>query len=230
MSSVAVSHLAGAAACGYLLGTTPTADVVARLVSDGTVDLRRDGSGNPGTANAAGVLGVAPGAAVLVGDVGKAAAAGAIGRRLAGPLGAHVGATAAVIGHCHPFWRRFRGGKGVAASVGQCLVTFPAYFPIDFAVSAVTVAVPRWKQRGFATVAVSSMCWTLAGVVWWRRGWTNAWGPTPTAALPVAALTSSMVILLRFRAEARRVETAPADVVQAGSGHGDESLPVLRIG
>ncbi|MCB0965944.1 MAG: glycerol-3-phosphate acyltransferase [Ilumatobacter sp.] len=189
-----------AAAIGYLVGTFPTADLVARRVSAGRVDLRRSGSGNPGTLNAVNVLGAKAGVAVLVGDIGKGAIASVVGGAVAGPVGAHVAGSASVVGHCHPVWNGFRGGKGVAASIGQCLVTFPAYFPIDLAVGAATAAMPWWRRRAFGATMVSSACWVAGGVVWWRRGWGNGWGPRPTAALPIAAAVSSVVIAERFLA------------------------------
>jgi glycerol-3-phosphate acyltransferase PlsY len=186
------------AVVGYLLGTFPTADVVARRVSHGDVDLRSAGSGNPGAANAAQVLGTRAGAAVFVGDVGKGAAACGFGAAIAGPVGAHVAGTAAVAGHCYPVWNGFRGGKGVATSVGQCLATFPVYVPIDAAIGVATVAMPWWRERAFAATALSSGCWVVGGIVWWRRGWGNLWGPRPTRALPAAAAVSSIVIAQRF--------------------------------
>lgn len=187
-----------AAMAGYLFGTFPTADLVARRAA---VDLRSTGSGNPGSANALNVLGARAGATVLAGDVGKGAAACAIGAVIAGPVGAHVAGTSSVVGHCYPVWTGFRGGKGVATSVGQCLATFPAYFPIDVAVAVVTAANPRWKQRAFAATAASSAFWVTGGVVWWARGMRNMWGPKPTAMLPIASLLSSAVIMQRFIAE-----------------------------
>lgn len=189
-----------AGALGYVIGTFPTADLVARRASAGEVDLRSEGSGNPGSANALDVLGPAAGAAVLAGDVGKGALACVLGRAIAGPAGAHLAGTMAVVGHCYPLWSRGSGGKGVATSVGQCLTTFPAYFPIDATVAVVTAAIPGWRQRAFAATAVASACWVLSGVVWWRRGWSNAWGPPPTAALPLSAAVSSAVIVRRFLA------------------------------
>jgi glycerol-3-phosphate acyltransferase PlsY len=95
-------------------------------------------------------------------------------------------------------WNGFRGGKGVAASVGQCLATFPAYFPIDVAVAGATAAFPAWKQRAFTATMVSSACWVASGALWWLKGWRNAWGPRPTAMLPVAAAASSAMIAKRF--------------------------------
>jgi acyl phosphate:glycerol-3-phosphate acyltransferase len=194
-----IGRLLAAAAVGYTCGTFPSADVATKLATRGGIDLRTAGSGNPGAANAIKVLGPAWGYGVMAADIAKAAGAAAAGRRLSGSAGAHVAGTAAVVGHCWPVWNGFRGGKGVAASVGQCLATFPAYFPIDLAVAGLTSASPRWKQRAFAATAVASACWVAGAVVWWRRRWPNLWGPPPTPALPLAAAASSAVILDRFR-------------------------------
>lgn len=198
-----VTRVVTAVTVGYLLGTFPTADLVARRWSRGAVDLRSSGSGNPGSANATKVLGVRAGATVLVGDIAKGAAACAAGAAVAGPIGAHLGGTSSVVGHCFPVWTGFRGGKGVAASIGQCLATFPVYFPIDAAVGMATAAMPWWRQRSFGATVVSSTCWVLGGVLWWRKGWSNGWGPPPSGALPLAAATSSVVIVERFLAAQR---------------------------
>jgi glycerol-3-phosphate acyltransferase PlsY len=187
-----------AATAGYLAGTVPSADVATRLATGGDTDLREAGSGNPGAANAIKVLGPGWGYGVMAADVAKGAAACAVGRRVAGDTGAHVAGTAAVVGHCFPVWNGFRGGKGVAASAGQCLATFPAYTPIDLGVAAVTASSARWKQRAFAATAVASACWVGGAALWWRRGWPNLWGPAPSAGLPAAAAASSAVILYKF--------------------------------
>ena len=208
-----IRRVVAAALTGYAVGTFPTADLVARRMSRGAVDLRRSGSGNPGSANAAKLLGVRAGVTVLAGDVAKGVAASALGAALAGPVGAHVGGTGSVVGHCYPVWTGFRGGKGVAASIGQCLATFPAYFPIDAAVGVATAAMPWWRQRAFAATAVSSCCWVVGAVVWWRRGWPNLWGPRPTVALPAAAAVSSAVIVKRF------VDAGPLPVAASPDGH-----------
>jgi glycerol-3-phosphate acyltransferase PlsY len=185
---------------GYVLGTVPSADVAARRARGGTTDLRQVGSGNPGALNAMAALGLAWGWAVLLADVGKGALACRVGRRLAGATGANLAGTGAVVGHCYPVWNRFRGGKGVAVSAGQCLMTFPAYFPLDLAVA---FAVARWRGRALPATAVASAVWVGAGVLWWRRGWPNAWGPRPGPALPVCAAVTSLVIMSRFLTSSR---------------------------
>jgi glycerol-3-phosphate acyltransferase PlsY len=196
-----IKRIAMAIGVGYLVGTFPTADIVARQVSGGLINLRQTGSGNPGGTNAMNVLGARAGSAVMVGDIGKGALACCAGALVAGPPGAHLAGTASVVGHCYPVWSGFTGGgKGVACSVGQCLATFPAYFPIDVAVAALAVSNPKVKQRAFAATIVSSVFWVAGGVFWWAKGWRNLWGPKPSALLPLAAATTSAIIVQRFLA------------------------------
>ncbi|WP_395159497.1 glycerol-3-phosphate acyltransferase [Ilumatobacter sp.] len=185
-----------AALAGYLLGTMPSADIATRLASSPVADLRTAGSGNPGALNTATVLGVRWGAAVLVADMAKGAAAGAAGRAIAGPTGAYVAATASIAGHIVPVWSRGKGGKGVATSAGACLAVFPAYFPIDAAVAATAAATKRNTETA---IWLSSAVWVAAAVVWWRRRLPNAWGPPPTAGLPLFALAGTAMILTKFR-------------------------------
>ena len=139
------------------------------------------------------------GYAVMAADIAKAAAAARIGRRIAGDTGQHVAAVAAVLGHCYPITKKFQGGKGVGCSVGQCLATLPGYLPADLAVATAVAAGP-WRQRAFTATAVSSAVWVTAATLWWRRGWPNAWGGTPTVGLPLAAAATSAVIFQRFAA------------------------------
>lgn len=170
------------------------------------IDPNRAGSGNPGAANVTNLLGKQAGTAVFGLDMGKAVVAAQIGRRLAGPTGANIAGAAAVLGHCYPAQRGFKGGKGVAASFGQMLATFPAYLPVDIALGAVAAKSDYWKQRPVANIAAICGLWTGLGAVWAARGLPNAWGPKPTVALPLAAAVSSVAIVQRFRAAA---ETPP---------------------
>ncbi|MBV8690396.1 MAG: glycerol-3-phosphate acyltransferase [Actinobacteria bacterium] len=102
----------------YLLGTFPTARLVAGRAIEG-------GSGNPGASNAFRVAGARAGIAVFAGDLAKGVLATAIGHAAQGrPLAFACGA-AAVVGHCFPVTRRFKGGKGVATAAGMALVLFP---------------------------------------------------------------------------------------------------------
>ena len=201
-----ISRLLTAAAGGYLLGTVPSSDLAAKLASGEAADLRSSGSGNPGGTNARRVLGRNWGVAVIAADVGKGVVACGWGRRSAGDLGAHAAGVAAVVGHCYPVWTRRRGGKGVATSFGQCLYTFPAYAPLDIALATTVAQVPGIRRPALVSVAVSSVVWILAGVLWWKRGLPNLWGPRPTAALPIANAAAVLVIASRAVGLLRRGE------------------------
>jgi len=194
--------LAVAAGAGYLLGSIPSADIAGRLGTPGPIDLRTAGSHNPGALNAIDVLGKWRGYAVGVADIAKGALAASLGRAIAGDLGAHVGGTAAVVGHCYPVWTGFRGGKGAASACGQLLVTFPAAVPVVGAAGALG-AIGPFEHRSRAITALLATAWVGSGLVWWRQGLSTAWGSDPTLALPIAAAASGAVVLRRFADEQR---------------------------
>jgi glycerol-3-phosphate acyltransferase PlsY len=199
-----------ASAVGYALGNVASASVAQRLAG-GDHDLTDEGTGNPGGANAANVLGREWGAAVTIADIAKATIAARVGRRLAGAHGANVAATAAVVGHCHPVGRP--GGKGVAASIGQVIGTVPGYLPLDALTAGATSRLPFFRHRTRAATTAGSIVWVATTTAWWRRRWPNPGGPPATWSLPVGAAVSSAVIAARFRAEADRVEASnPAPV------------------
>jgi glycerol-3-phosphate acyltransferase PlsY len=184
-----------AATVGYLLGSVPSADIVSRIATRGEVDLRRVGTGNPGAANAAAELGKAWGAVVLAADLAKGTAAGVAGRVIGGDSGGYIAATAAVAGHIAPPWSGFKGGKGVATSAGACLAVFPAYFPMNAAVTALGAGQSRNAER---TVQLAAVAWIGAGFVWWRFQLPNGWGPPPTRGLPAFSVASCALILGAF--------------------------------
>jgi glycerol-3-phosphate acyltransferase PlsY len=190
-----------AAGVGYLLGSLPSADIVSRIAARGEVDLRTVGSGNPGAANAADQLGNTWGLVVLVLDLAKGTAAGLAGRAIGGDDGAYIAATASIAGHIAPPWSGFNGGKGVATSAGACLAVFPAYFPVDAAVTALTAGRLRNAER---TVELASAGWVGAALAWWRFQLPNAWGPAPTRGLPAFAATGAGLIIVAFARGRRR--------------------------
>ncbi len=196
-------RLLGAALGGYLLGTVPSSDIATHAATDGRLDLRDVGSGNPGAMNTLKTLGPAYGVAVAAADIAKGVAACTVGRCFAGANGAHVAGVASVVGHCYPAWSGFRGGgKGVATSAGQCLATFPAYAPIDIAIGITAAAYMPPGRRALTATTVTASAWIAGSVIWWRKRLPNGWGPPPTAALPVASAASTAVILSRFAAAA----------------------------
>ncbi|MCH7692874.1 MAG: glycerol-3-phosphate 1-O-acyltransferase PlsY [Proteobacteria bacterium] len=105
-----------AAAVGYLLGSIPFGLVLTRAAGLG--DIRRLGSGNIGATNVLRTGSKALAAATVLLDGGK----GAVAVLALAPWDAGlVAGFAAVIGHNFPVWLRFRGGKGVATTLGVLL-------------------------------------------------------------------------------------------------------------
>ncbi len=196
-----------AAVVGYLLGTIPSAGVVAWLASRGQINLREAGSGNPGAINAIKMLGTRWGLVVLVADIAKGLAAGVIGLVIAGDPGAYAAATAAIAGHIFPVWSGFRGGKGVATSAGACLAVFPAYFPIDMAVAGASALRSRRADLG---TQVACFVWIVSALVWWLADLPNLWGPDPSVGLFLFAVIGSTMILYKFRVAVRQVATREA--------------------
>ncbi|MEM9203063.1 MAG: glycerol-3-phosphate acyltransferase [Actinomycetota bacterium] len=203
---------------GYVLGNLPSA-AVAQRAARGNHDLATEGTGNPGAANAAQVLGPGWGVTVSVADVAKATLAARLGGRLAGAHGANVAATAAVIGHCHPIGRA--GGKGVAASIGHVIGTVPAYLPLDIVAAATTAKLPWFRHRTRAATSAGSIVWIATTTVWWRRRWPNPGAAPVTWTLPAGAVVSSAVIARRFKAEAARVDAHNGTIQNAGSARGE---------
>ncbi len=106
----------------YLLGTFPTAALVARA---GGHDVLTEGSGNPGASNVTRLMGWKAGAVVMAGDFLKGTIAAGVGLAVGGRIGAYALGIAAILGHVFPVTRRFKGGKGVATASGALVVLFP---------------------------------------------------------------------------------------------------------
>ena len=100
---------------GYLLGNISMGLIVSERYH---MDIRNYGSGNAGTTNVLRTLGWLPSVLTLVGDVLKSFLASMLGNWLVGAPGLLVGGFMAVVGHNWPVFSGFRGGKGMAASLG----------------------------------------------------------------------------------------------------------------
>ncbi len=107
--------LAGPFLLGYLLGSIPFGLLLTRAAGLG--DIRKVGSGNIGATNVlrTGRKGLA--VATLLLDALKGVAAVLIAHQV-GQLAAVGAAAGAVLGHMFPVWLSFKGGKGMATTLG----------------------------------------------------------------------------------------------------------------
>lgn len=104
----------------YLIGSIPTAYVLVKWTR--RIDVRTIGSGNVGATNATRAAGISVGVVVFLIDMAK----GLIAAFVIAPAWVHPTSQtvrlacglAAVIGHAFPLFLKFRGGKGVATTIG----------------------------------------------------------------------------------------------------------------
>ena len=148
LAAISTGPLVGAAATGYLLGSIPSAVLVARRWG---VDPRDVGDRNPGYWNVDQQLGRRASLPVFAADTAKGAVAGAVGLALDGSDWriAWVAVGAAMVGHAFPVFARFRGGRSILAFAGGMAVVEPVAAAIAIAALAVT-----WlATRSFAVAA-----------------------------------------------------------------------------
>lgn len=119
---------------GYVFGLFQTAYIYGRLHG---IDIRNYGSGNAGTTNTLRVFGTKAGLLVLAGDIMKCILAVVLTGIIFG--NSHTDmiyllkmytAAGAIIGHNFPFYLKFKGGKGIAATAGLILSFHPYLIPM----------------------------------------------------------------------------------------------------
>ncbi len=110
----------------YLVGSINFATLIAKMNSK---DIRKLGSGNPGTMNVLRTMGRKWGILVFILDALKGAGFALIGRYLINgadnfPM-AIILSGCVILGHLFPIFDRFRGGKGVASTIGVFIAISP---------------------------------------------------------------------------------------------------------
>ena len=131
----------------YLVGSIPFGLILSKLFAKR--DIRSAGSGNIGATNVMRVLGKKLGVLTLMFDILK----GAIFVILAevvthSEIWASLAGLAAFLGHLYPIYLKFRGGKGVATSVGIFLFLAPYALLVDIVIFLLVVYQTRYVSLG----------------------------------------------------------------------------------
>jgi acyl phosphate:glycerol-3-phosphate acyltransferase len=138
---------------GFLLGAIPFGLLIGKLKG---IDLRERGSGNIGATNAMRQLGKPLGVLVFVLDTLKGLLPVFLAHRLALTPSGIVGVgLAAVFGHIYSPFMRFKGGKGVATTLGVLLGLDWRVGLTAFAIFLVTVAITDYISVGSIVAAVA---------------------------------------------------------------------------
>ncbi|MFQ6058995.1 MAG: glycerol-3-phosphate acyltransferase [Anaerolineae bacterium] len=188
----------------YLLGSIPSAYLVARWVAG--VDIRTVGDGNVGGKNVWEQVGPIPGVAVALMDVGKGTAAVMLAQRLAlSEPAILLTGVVAVLGHDFMLFLRFRGGQGMATMVGVFLVLLPRETIVILLIGGLLLLVTRhWE---FST----GVGFALLPVLTWWAGRPPRLLFYPIALLPTIGVKKIMDMPIARRIAARKQEMLPPE-------------------
>lgn len=203
---LAASLIAGA----YLLGSIPFGLLIGLARG---VDIREQGSGNIGATNAGRVLGRKWGLLCLALDLLKGFGPALAANVLLVPATLDAGAAllwiavgaAAVLGHTFPIYLGFRGGKGVATTIGVALGVYP-YLTVAIALALLAYAIARY---GTGYVSVGSLAlaavfplavalqFVLRDDLTWSAGWPLLAAAAALGGLIIVRHSSNIARLLR---------------------------------
>lgn len=197
----------------YLLGSIPFGLIISRAHG---VDIRKHGSGNIGATNVWRVVGKKAGLTTFICDLLKGLTAVVLAKWVAHhwavtiPLphehtrteyfdAGFAGITAAlgcILGHSFPVWLRFKGGKGVATSLGVIMGMMPVVSLVVFAIWGVVFKISRYVSLASIVAAVSL---PVVTVIFLFAGWVQGW------ALFYFALAAALLVVRRHRENIKRL-------------------------
>jgi glycerol-3-phosphate acyltransferase PlsY len=152
---------------GYVFGCLQTSYIIGKLVKK--VDIRDFGSGNSGATNAIRVFGKNLGMFCLIMDALKGVAAISVARYcLDGTtLLLLVTGFGVILGHNYPFYMNFKGGKGIAASLGIFLAIDYRVFFLAGIPSLIFLAMTKYMS--LASLSYSLLLLLFMGVFYYNQ-------------------------------------------------------------
>ena len=203
----------------YLLGSIPFGLIVSK--SQG-FDIREHGSRNIGATNVWRVMGRKFGLITFIADVLKGLAAVLLAKWLAAHWEIHVAlphgnervdffpadyagiaaAMGCILGHSFPVWLRFKGGKGVATSLGVIIGMMPLAALLAFAVWGVAFKISRYVSLA-SIVAAVALPVIVVGLMFFGpgQGWLeiHGWGNF------YFSVTAALLVIRRHRENIKRL-------------------------
>lgn len=182
----------------YFLGSIPTAVWVGRAKYD--LDVREHGSKNAGATNTFRVLGKKAGRVVLTIDILKGMLAVllpffVLPVEFSDPHLTHIQLVAsfmAVLGHVFPIFAGFKGGKGVATSLGVIVGLQPLAAGICLLVFLIVFITTQYVSLGSISAAI-----VFSGCLWLF--------PINTLALPIFGSVLAFIVIFAHRKNIKRL-------------------------
>lgn len=185
------------AVAAYLIGSINFSILISRIVSG--KDIRESGSGNAGATNMLRTMGKKYAVITLAADILKGIAAVLLARLLPFDFEdgtEYIAGVSAVLGHNFPIFFGFRGGKGVATSLGVVMMTDWKIGLIVLAAALAVMAVSRFVSLGSIFAAV------LFAVLQLVKMYTNG---TAEPARIVCVLILAVLLVVRHHANVKRL-------------------------
>jgi glycerol-3-phosphate acyltransferase PlsY len=203
-------------AAAYLVGSVPFGVLISRLHG---IDLRKVGSGNVGATNCGRVCGRPWGYACFLLDFGKGFAPALAAGWLIGAMGGQPSmlqqlawlcvAAGCILGHVFSVFLGFRGGKGVATSLGVVVGMYPYFTLAGLAAFATWIVVTLLSRY----VSLGSIVATIAFL-----GWFCVFNVGRLAQLwPMLAFAAAIVALIVVRHRANIVRLAKGTESRIGA-------------
>jgi glycerol-3-phosphate acyltransferase PlsY len=182
----------------YFLGSIPVGLITGKITKG--IDIRDYGSGNIGATNVLRTLGRGPATIVMVGDTLKGYVAVKLAMTIHAPYWPYMVIAAgllSIFGHSLSPFLRFKGGKGVATSLGVIIGMNPLIALIAFVLWVSIVAITR-----YVSIASIFAPFTVPIMMCFSKKWFGADVPKEFA---VFGLAASTLILIRHVSNIKRL-------------------------
>lgn len=201
----------------YLIGSINFAVIFAKAFLK--KDVRELGSGNAGATNVLRSAGVVPGVLTFVFDALKGFAASYMGKIIfeyiftqsgndwAMPIfGAYLCGTACMLGHVFPFFFEFKGGKGVATSVGIFAVCCPFAIISGLIVFALVTVFSKYVSLGSV---IATLVVVILSIIFYDK---------TASILPQMLLTLAMgsIVILKHKGNIKRLIAGTESKIKIG--------------
>jgi glycerol-3-phosphate acyltransferase PlsY len=180
----------------YGLGSIPFGLLIVKAMRGG--DVRMSGSGNIGAANVSRTAGAVPGLLTFLLDAAKGYFPVWLAARWSGGSARWltIAAVCAVLGHMFPVWLKFRGGKGVATSLG-------AFIPIcgKAVIAAVVlwvIVAAFWRYVSLASIAAAAAMPILVYVLY-------SPGHAPATIVSAGTMFIAVMVIWKHRENVQRL-------------------------
>ena len=203
---------------GYILGLFQTGYFYGKTQG---VDIRKMGSGNAGSTNALRTMGIKAGMITLLGDCFKCVIAVLVVRGIYGqshtdilPLLSLYTGFGAVLGHNYPFYLKFKGGKGIAATAGLIISTTNIWIVlICLAAFIAIVAATRYVSLGSMAVVT---IYLISVIVYGQHGGFGVENVSYLHEMYVVAAFLMVLAFWRHRANIKRLLSGTENKISVG--------------